>query len=914
MTTNQPLSLFISSKMAELAEERRAVQFALSDYQMFGWLFEKDAGARPETIQSTYLQEVEACDLYIGLFWLGYGPYTIEEYEKARSFHKPCLVYEKQVDTDKRDPHLTTFLKDIQTVTDPKGVTVFRFNTKEELAAQVLKDVMHLLTTTFRQSRQQPVQVWYVPFRRNPFFTGREQLLTHLHENLTQTGAAALIQAQAISGLGGIGKTQTAVEYAYRYMSAYRYVLCVNASSRDTLVLDFVTLANLLDLPEKQAQDQNITIAAAKQWLATHDQWLLILDNADELEVVNDFLPTDSQGHILITTRAQATGTIASSIEVQKMDTHEGTLLLLRRAKVLAPNAPLDRAPEEDRTNAEAIVAAMDGLPLALNQAGAYIDETGCTVSSYLEQYHRRQIDLLKRRGGPSMDHPEPVATTWSLSFEKIEHLNPTAADLLRLCAFLSPDAIPIEMIVAGATHLSQLLQPIINDPSLLDEPIAILRRYSLVRRHTENNTLSIHRLVQAILKSSMNDETQLQWAERTVRAVNQAFPDNIDVDTWPQCGRYLSHTQACAALIRQYNLAFPEAARLLDQAAWYLHDCALYEQAEPLFQQALAIKEQVLGPDHLDTATSLNNLVWLYFRQDKYEQAEPLCQRALAIREKALGPEHPDTASTLYQLAMLYQDQGKYEQAEPLYQRALAIREKALGPEHPDTASTLHELARLYQHQGKYEQAEPLYQRALAIREKALGPEHPDTASTLHELARLYHNQGKYEQVESLYQRALAIREKALGPEHPDTATTLRELAWFYYEQGEYTKAQPLLQEALTIYQKVFGNDHFDTGVSFKNLALLRAAQGDYRQAEILLNRALNIHEKVLGADHPEVAIDLNNLARLHQKQDKYAEAELLYQRALAIREKTLGPEHPDTASSLHELSRLYKDQGKYE
>jgi len=156
MTTNQPLSLFISSKMAELAEERRAVQSALSAYQMQGWLFEKDAGARPEPIQSTDLKEVEACDLYIGLFWLGYGPYTIEEYERARSLNKPCLVYEKHVETDQRDPQLTTFLQSIQQVTDPKGLTVFRFDTVEALRAQIQKDVMHLLVTQFRRSRQQP--------------------------------------------------------------------------------------------------------------------------------------------------------------------------------------------------------------------------------------------------------------------------------------------------------------------------------------------------------------------------------------------------------------------------------------------------------------------------------------------------------------------------------------------------------------------------------------------------------------------------------------------------------------------------------------------------------------------------------------------------------------------------------------
>lgn len=158
MTTNQPLSLFISSKMTELADERRAVQKALSKYRMYGWLWEKDAGARPEPIDSTYLTEVAACDIYIGLFWLGYGPYTIEEFECARQHNKPCLIYEKHVDTDKRDPQLKAFLDTPQQVKNPQGLTVCRFETPIQLAEQVQKDVMHLLITRFRETRQQPTQ------------------------------------------------------------------------------------------------------------------------------------------------------------------------------------------------------------------------------------------------------------------------------------------------------------------------------------------------------------------------------------------------------------------------------------------------------------------------------------------------------------------------------------------------------------------------------------------------------------------------------------------------------------------------------------------------------------------------------------------------------------------------------------
>ncbi len=533
---------------------------------------------------------------------------------------------------------------------------------------------------------ERPGTVWTVPYSRNPFFTGRERPLASMHDNLTTSKAAALTQAQAINGLGGIGKTQTAVEYAYRYREEYRFVLWANATTRETLIADFVTLAGVLDLPEKNEQDQNIIVAAVKRWLAQHDGWLLILDNADDLAMAHDHVPTGGKGHILLTTRAQAAGAMARNIEVEKMDQEEGTLLLLRRAKVLAADVPLDQAPEVDRRNAEAIVSEMDGLPLALDQAGAYIEETGCSVATYLDIYRKRRAELLERRGGPKPDHPLPVASTWSLSFQKVEAANRAAADLLRLCAFLASDAIPEEIITAGKSSLGRNLRPLAEDPVKLQDAIGELRKYSLVRRNPDHE-LTVHLLVQEVLKASMNDKIRRTWAERTVRAVNSAFP-KVSVETWPQCKRYLPHAQACADLISEYALGFPEAARLLNQAAVYLKDHALYVQAEPLLQRALAIYEKLLGPEHPDTATSLNNLALLYKTQGKYEQAEPLHRRALAIREKRLGPEHPDTAQSLNNLAELYYAQSKYEQAEPLYQRALAIYEKRLGPEHPNTAT----------------------------------------------------------------------------------------------------------------------------------------------------------------------------------------------------------------------------------
>ncbi len=356
------------------------------------------------------------------------------------------------------------------------------------------------------------------------------------------------------------------------------------------------------------------------------------------------------------------------------------------------------------------------------------------------------------------------------------------------------------------------------------------------------------------------------------------------------------------------------ETATVLNQQATAHYQAGRYAEAIPLLEQALAIFEKVLGPDHPHVATNLNNLAELYRTQGQYDRAEPRYQRALAIFEKALGPDHPDVAMSLNNLALLYSTQGQFDRAEPRYQRALAIFEKALGPDHPDVAMSLNNLAELYRTQGRYDRAEPRYQRALAIYEKALGPDHPNVATSLNNLATLYATQGRYDQTEPRYQRALAIVEKALGPDHPDVATSLSSLATLYATQGQFDRAEPRYQRALAIVEKALGPDHPDVATSLNNLAELYQTQGRYDRAEPRYQRALAIFEKALGPDHPDVATSLNNLAELYQTQGRYDRAEPRYQRALAISEKALGPDHPHVATSLNNLAELYRTQGRYD
>jgi len=546
--------------------------------------------------------------------------------------------------------------------------------------------------------------VWNVPHARNPHFTGRDELLDRLHQQLAPASQddamtmrrAALTQPQAIKGLGGIGK-KIAVEYAYRSRDQGRYIhtFWINAASEETLISSFVALAKLLpSFPEKSEVDQQKLVEAIKRWLEQCEQrWLLIFDNADDLPIVREYLPQRGNGGVLLTTRANAVGSLAASIEVEKMGLMEGTQFLLHRAQ------RLDHAADEEINEAGNIVIALDHFPLALDQAGAYIEETACSFVDYLKNYQIHRKELLARRGLQATNYPDSVATTWSLSFHKVEQANSAAAQLLCLFAYLCPDNIPEELIRDGAAHWNPPLQQAATDPFTFDQMIADLLKFSLVERLTETHMLSVHRLVQAVQMDTMEPAVQRQWAERVVRAVNSVFPAQIDIFTWLLCGRHLSQAQACADLVKQYELAFAEASQLLSRTARYLQDHALYEQAESLYQGALFICKRQSGEEHPDTASCLHNLALLYRDQKQYTEAEALVKGALAIYtsyRQQPGEEHPDTANCLNTLANLYRDQGRDTEAEPLYLGAIAISEQQLGPEHPWTLSVRQNYASL--------------------------------------------------------------------------------------------------------------------------------------------------------------------------------------------------------------------------
>ena len=439
---------------------------------------------------------------------------------------------------------------------------------------RAIVDVLETYVPNLKDILPEPAAAthWLVPSLPTPFFTGRQDLLQQLHATLTQHNRAALTQHSraALSGLGGIGKTQTALKYAYQYRDQYLYVFWVKAETTEELLTGYSQIAEALQLPGYDPTDRLAVVGLVKRWLEANEGWLLVIDNADNIRAVRSYLPRHGSGHLLLTTRAQALGDVAQPLEVNKMGLEEGALFLLRRARVLSEEDELSAASERDVEVAKAIVQEMDGLPLALDQAGAYIESTPCSLKHYqaLFQQAKYQHRLLEKRGELTADHVS-VTATFSLAFEKVTEASAAAADIVRVCAFLAPDDIPEEIFTAGSEFLGEALNRVVQDELEWDETIRDATRSSLIRRNTQTKTLSIHRLVQAVLRAEMDTETQRQWVERVVEAMADAFPD-AEYDNWHQYERMIPHAQVVAQLIRVYEVESESAVLLLERMSRY--------------------------------------------------------------------------------------------------------------------------------------------------------------------------------------------------------------------------------------------------------------------------------------------------------------------------------------------------------
>jgi tetratricopeptide (TPR) repeat protein len=751
--------------------------------------------------------------------------------------------------------------------------------------------------------------IWNIPYARNPIFTGREDLLLRLEQALHADRVTALSQPQAINGLGGIGKTQIAVEYAYRHRQNYQHVLWTLADTRESLLTGYTEIASLLGLVQLDEQEQT-QVEVVLQWFKTNINWLLILDNADEPAILREFIPPFFGGHILLTSRAQSLGGLAQCMQVEVMDDEMGALLLLQRAHLTTRHTRIEDAQSTDIALAKSIAQELGGLPLALDQAGAYIEEIPCSLSEYQSLYQSHRIELLRERGGLLHDYPEAVATTWSLSFQRVEERDEAAADLLRFCAYLAPDALPETIIQIGAQHLGPHLQGLAGDRIAFNKALKTLGAYSLTIREPNTKTLRMHRLVQAVLKDSMDEQDKNQWATRVIRAVNHAFPEP-ESKNWVQCQQFLAQVPACIQLAEDYDLLLPELARLCQHAGMYTFDRAFFEQADLFFRKALAIYKQLSAHEEtyaINIAVNQRYLGELYRVLGRYTEAEDLIRSALEGYEQWRPQDQLDKVTILTSLGELYHNVRRYDEAEKLFQQAHTITEERSGPDHYSNSIPLHHLARLYCTQERYEEAEPLFLRVLEFQKQSSKNE-IEMAITLNNLAILYRAQKKYQQAEKLLRQTLSIEERLLGSNDPHTATALQNLGIIYMGQENYRDAETYLLQALAVKEKALGFEHQGTIRTMTNLAYVYRKQKRFEQAKSLLKKALVYSEKLEQAN---TAVVLRNLASVYLDEQNYEEAERLYLQALEMSERDTSGTQTNRRMVLKYLIKLYEILGE--
>ncbi|NMF58243.1 tetratricopeptide repeat protein [Pseudanabaena yagii] len=672
------------------------------------------------------------------------------------------------------------------------------------------------------------------------FFAGRDDDLQEVHKLLQQNHRVAV--AAFVKGMGGIGKSELALQYGLRHLQDYGggiFWLRANEGNLPTQLQDFVVVQLGEKMPDGLDSGEKLAgYCWARLGKSLKGQMLVILDDVKDYAKVEPFLPPlDGNFRVLATTRLG----LGNAMQQYTLDVLElaAAVDLLRS---FLPEADPRRGSEAE---IEQLCEWLGRLPLAIELVGRYLarkpDLSIAKMQERLEMKKLQQDALTdkQRRALTEMTAKLNVIAAFDLSWQDLSEGAQRLGCLLSLFA-LAP--IDWRWVMDAMGEDEEDLEAW-RDDELLN--LHLLER-------TGEGEYALHQLLREYFQFQLQQHPQWQALRQQVAVsllnISKGIGQTITIDQVKEIAPTIPHLEILGRELLEH---IPNPAEDLVWAflgiASYYRGQGLYALSIPPLETCLKETESRLGADHLDVATSLNNLAELYDSQGKYSEAEPLYVRSLSIKEKQLGADHPSVATSLNNLAGLYYSQGKYSEAEPLLLRSLEIDKRIYGEDHPEIATDLNNLAELYRSQGKYSEAEPLYVRSLSIMEKQLGADHPYVASSLNNLASLYESQGKYSEAEPLYLRSLSIKEKQLGADHPSVANSLNNLAGLYESQGKYSEAEPLFLRSLEIFIKVLGQDHPHTQTVMVSLMMLRLQISTGMSSEALQQMIANNPDDIM-------------------------------------------------------------------
>ncbi|KAH8810775.1 kinesin light chain 1 [Xylogone sp. PMI_703] len=660
-----------------------------------------------------------------------------------------------------------------------------------------------------------------VPFARDPKFVGREDIIQQITDQFTVQELVALY------GIGGIGKSQVAIEYCYIWKGHYPqcHVFWIHVSTFGRFEQAYSDIAKIMSIPGID-DPQNDILILLQDWLSKPENgsWLLVLDNADDLELffyldlsakeakrprISHYLARNANSFMIITTGDKRIG--------QRL-TDRGEIV------TITPLAPLD-AEHLFRGR----MAQCENVDTEDIQDLTFIEENSTGVKVYTEELKQIESDL---QDYLEEDLPDPrrypdgknsVIRTWKLSFDQIARQKPRAAELLSLMVQLDRQTIPKALLKNE------------NKRSIeFNKAIGTLQAYSLTKTEKGGSTFEIHRLVQLSTQRWLRSQnSEVEWQLKALELMVRKLPSG-NYGTWQECEELFLHAKAVIKYGYISEAMLLKLTTLLQSMARYEESQGRHEAASLHYDTASQIRKSNLGEEHSDTLVAMNNLALSLERQGKYTKSEAMNREVLELTEKVYGKNH------LGNLAVVLAMQGKYNKSEVMTRQVLELREEALGEEHPDTLATMNNLAYVLQNLYKYTESEA----------KTLGKEHPDTLITMNNLALVLGAQGKYSESEALNRRTLEL--SVHDDKRPARLTTMSNLAFVLGNQGKSLESEVMTRQVLKLREEVLGKEHHDTYQSIYNLAFLLQAKKEYDEASILYQKACDGFKATLGVEHP--------------------------------------------------------------
>ncbi|KAK3947546.1 kinesin light chain [Pseudoneurospora amorphoporcata] len=742
-----------------------------------------------------------------------------------------------------------------------------------------------------------------IPFSRDPDFVNRGDILDQIDQRCSEPAARV-----ALVGLGGVGKSQLAIEFAHRIAARHpdTWVFWVHAGTQARVDEGFRAIADAAKLPGRNHPKANIP-QLVYGWLCNerNGKWVMVLDSADDRDVFYgttstrngqpfaNSLPQSRNGSIIVTTRDKdlafrLTGRRQNMIEIGPMAQTDALALLEKKLGSLS-----------DTDMAVDLVRALDLVPLAISQAAAYIQRMlpRSSPEKYLNEFRKSEWNRrkllqydggdLRRDGGAS----NAILTTWQISFDHIRSKRPSAANLLSLMSFFDRQGIPGWVLNPSriaqdgmqaiglddaadveSDDSSQSTDSDTDDTSFEDDA-AMLRDYYLITADKTEDKFEMHGLVQLStrrwLEAFGQEET---FRQQYIERMAASFPTG-QFENWAMCRTLFAHARV-ASDYRPSENTVESWAILLHNGGWYAWSQGRYEDAQQMLDKARKVRKRRLGKDDVATLSSTSLLASVFRDRGLWKEAEKLDVQVMKTFKTKLGADHPLTLTSMANLASTYRNQGRWEEAEKLDVQVMEARKAKLGADHPSTLISMGNLASTYRNQGRWDEAEKL------------------------------EVQGRWDEAEKLEVQVMETSKAKLGADHPDTLSSMGNLASTFWSQGRWEEAEKLFVQVMEARKAKLGADHPSTLISLGNLASTYRNQGRWDEAEKLEVQVIETSKAKLGADHPDTLNSMANLAFTWNSQGRHEDALALMQDCVKAQQRVLGPEHPDTLSSLATIS----------